>query len=158
MTKYAYIENTAVVQVTDGLPTNWRNISNFYTLEGDADTLASLGWYPVVENIPEFDPSTQALHTPVYNFDGTQVIQTQEVINLPATEDPVASFQWAVIRQMRDDKMANFEWRYTRYDREVRLNVTPTDNIEALDTYMQALADITKQENPFNIVWPTFEA
>lgn len=156
MAKYAYVEGLSVIQVTDGLPTNWRNISNFYTLEGDTAALNSLGWYNVVENIPEYDPSAQALNSPTYNFNGTEVIQSQEVFDLPVTEDPVASFQWAVIRQTRDELMSNFEWRYTRYDREVRLNVTPTDTIESLDAYMQALADITKQEDPFHIIWPTF--
>jgi len=64
--------------------------------------------------------------------------------------------KWQYIRETRDLEMENFEWRYTRYHREVRLGLTPTDDIVMLDTYMQALADITQQEDPFNIVWPVY--
>ena len=47
------------------------------------------------------------------------------------------------------------DWRYHRYHRQVRLNVTPTDDIVELDTYIQALADVTAQSDPFNITWPS---
>lgn len=64
--------------------------------------------------------------------------------------------QWISIRQLRDELMKNFEWRYTRYERQVRLGISPTDDISKLDEYMQQLADITTLEDPFNIQWPTF--
>lgn len=63
---------------------------------------------------------------------------------------------WAEIRKQRDTLMKDFEWRYDRYNRETRLNLTPSDKIEDIDNYMQALADITKQPDPFNIIWPIF--
>lgn len=62
---------------------------------------------------------------------------------------------WAEIRRIRDQKIKDVEWRYNRYARETRLGATPTDNITALDTYIQALADITEQEDSANISWPT---
>jgi hypothetical protein len=37
------------------------------------------------------------------------------------------------------------------------MGLTPTDTLENLDTYMQALADITLQEDLSNLVWPTFQ-
>lgn len=58
------------------------------------------------------------------------------------------------VRIRRDDLMAAFDWRYLRHDREIRMNMVPTDDIQKLDEYMQALADITKQEDIFNIQWP----
>jgi len=70
-------------------------------------------------------------------------------------QDAIAR-QWNAIRKQRDQLMKDFDWRYIRYAREVRLNLTPSDNIAAMDTYMQTLADITTQEDPFNIVWPTY--
>ena len=54
--------------------------------------------------------------------------------------------------------MADTDWRYLRYDRELRLGLTPTDDIQKLDLYMQALADITQQPDPFNITWPELNA
>lgn len=62
--------------------------------------------------------------------------------------------KFSEVRQLRDQKMKEIDWRYLRYDREIRLGLPPSDDIQKLDEYMQALADITKQEDPFNIIWP----
>ena len=64
--------------------------------------------------------------------------------------------QWNAIREQRDQLMKEFDWRYNRYAREVRLGLTPSDDIAAMDNYMQDLADITNQSDPFNITWPTY--
>lgn len=61
---------------------------------------------------------------------------------------------WDNVREKRDALMTMFDWRYLRYNRETRLGVTPTDDILKLDEYMKALADITLQQDPFNIEWP----
>jgi hypothetical protein len=61
---------------------------------------------------------------------------------------------WINIRKLRDDTIASMDWRFDRYNSEIRLGLTPTDNIVQLDEYIQALRDITKQENPLNIIWP----
>lgn len=59
------------------------------------------------------------------------------------------------IRKERDSLIEQQSWRYERYAREVRLGITPTDNIEVLDTYIQTLADITDQEDfPWEVSWP----
>jgi hypothetical protein len=52
--------------------------------------------------------------------------------------------------------MRDFEWRYTRYHRQIRLGLPTTDSLENLDNYMQALADITNQEDLSNIIWPEY--
>jgi hypothetical protein len=64
--------------------------------------------------------------------------------------------QWNLIRGERDTKMKDFEWRYTRYDRQLRLGEPTVDDLTLMDAYMQALADITTQTDPFNIIWPMF--
>lgn len=61
---------------------------------------------------------------------------------------------WEQIRHNRDIKIAELDWRYNRYARLNRLGLDQIDNLNALDTYSQALADITKQSDPTNIVWP----
>lgn len=63
--------------------------------------------------------------------------------------------QWASIRARREHIMNRMQWRLTRYDREVRLGLEPSDDIAKLDAYMDALANITDQKDPFNIQWPT---
>jgi hypothetical protein len=65
--------------------------------------------------------------------------------------------QWDKVRTMRDRMMALFDWRYVRYSRELRLGLPTHDTLEQLDSYMQALANITAQSDPYNIVWPTIE-
>lgn len=62
---------------------------------------------------------------------------------------------WSEIRNIRNQKIEEVEWRYNRYAREIRLGISTTDNINNLDTYVQALADITEQEDPTNISWPS---
>lgn len=58
-------------------------------------------------------------------------------------------------RKERDRRMDAFQWRLQRHAREVRLGLTPTDNIADLDAYMQALADVTAQAGfPDDITWP----
>lgn len=63
---------------------------------------------------------------------------------------------WDVVRAERSRRMAAFQWRLERHAREVRLGVAPTDDIAALDGYMQALADITTAfQTPADVVWPS---
>lgn len=59
------------------------------------------------------------------------------------------------MRMRRDSMIDSVAWRYERHARELRLGLTPTDNIGALDTYTQALADVPNQTGfPNIIVWP----
>lgn len=91
------------------------------------------------------------------SWNGTEwVINTKSAEEIAQELEMVKQSQWELVRHNRDQLMKEFEWRYIRYDREVRLGLTPTDNIVQLDTYMQALADITQQEDPYNIVWPDY--
>lgn len=60
-------------------------------------------------------------------------------------------------RADRDRRMADFEWRYERHSRELRLGISPTDDIGALDAHMQALAEVSNQAGfPGAILWPVF--
>ena len=61
---------------------------------------------------------------------------------------------WDTIRKQRDEKIKEVEWRYSRFYRHERLGLPQIDSIQNLDTYIQALADITKQTNPYAIIWP----
>jgi len=60
------------------------------------------------------------------------------------------------VRSKRDRLIDKEDWRYTRYNSEVRQGLTPSDDIVALDTYIQALRDIPDQAGfPWEIEWPT---
>ena len=61
---------------------------------------------------------------------------------------------WNTVRKQRDEKIKEVEWRYSRFYRHERLGLPQIDSIQNLDTYIQALADITKQTNPYAIIWP----
>lgn len=63
--------------------------------------------------------------------------------------------KWSEVRSRRDALLNDCDWRIARYNREVRMGLTPTDNIAALDQYMQALADLTKQPDPYLIEYPS---
>lgn len=60
------------------------------------------------------------------------------------------------VRAKRDRLIDREDWRYTRHNSEVRQGLTPSDDIVALDTYIQALRDIPEQAGfPWNVEWPT---
>jgi hypothetical protein len=165
MAIYALVENNEITEISDGLPQNWRNISNFSALENNIPYLNSLGWQQVQQVIPTYDTSTERLENWQYKLVNGQVILEPDVVpfvaptpeEIAAEEAAQMAAQWIAVRQDRDHRMNTFEWRYTRYFRQQRLGITPTtDQIENLDSYMQALANITQQSDPFNIVWPTY--
>lgn len=61
---------------------------------------------------------------------------------------------WEEIRQFRDAKIKDVEWRVMRNASEVRLGITPSDNLEALDVYIQELRDITNVSSFTDVVYP----
>jgi len=73
-----------------------------------------------------------------------------------AEKEEVLEMRWKSIRVIRDQLIGELDWKIQRYLSEVRLELPLTDDIILIDTYMQELRDITKQEDPFNIVWPKF--
>ena len=174
MANFAYVEDNKVVAAYDNLPTNWKNYSNFFALEGETDYLKSLGWYSVVYQTPEYNPETQRLGEVTYTLTDNNVIESHDVYSYTpdtsttveksaeqlaieaqiAAETALAN-QWNLVRSERDALIANAIWRVQRYERQVRLGQTLIDDITALDTYIQALADIPgTNSDPFNITWP----
>ena len=62
------------------------------------------------------------------------------------------------VRSKRDRLIAKEDWRYARYNSEIRQGLTPSDNIKALDAYVQALRDISTQEGfPWDVEWPEMD-
>lgn len=72
-------------------------------------------------------------------------------------DDPAAL---AVRRRVeRDARIEAERWRFERQASEVRLGLTPTDDIAALDAYVQALRDVPQQPGfPATVNWPEWPA
>jgi len=59
------------------------------------------------------------------------------------------------VRSERDYRIQAFEWRYARLGSEERMGKPPTDTLEDLDAYVQALRDVPDQKGfPYKIEWP----
>ncbi len=118
----------------------------------DADTITTdelidAGWL-VVEDPPNYDQTTHKL-----TWTGTD----WDVSALTADElAAITADQWQMVREERNEKLNEFDWRLIRNLSEVRLSLTPTDDITKLGIYCQALRDITDQTDPTNITWPTW--
>jgi hypothetical protein len=76
----------------------------------------------------------------------------------PDELDAEIAQQWQAVRQTRDQLLSHTDWRYLRHASESRLGLVTSDNIMQLDTYTQALRDVTKQPDPYAIVWPELGA
>lgn len=115
-----------------------------FTLEELADAgYTEVSDKPVVEN-------TQVVE---WNYDLTNWAVRDKTAEELASE---MNAQWQVIRDERDRRIQEVAWRYERFSRYERLGMTQIDDINSLDQYVQALADIPQtQTDPFNVVWPT---
>ena len=103
--------------------------------------------YVAVSTAPTYNNRT---HNLSWNGSDWSVDELTDLDITYATEQ-----QWLNIRIERDERIEAVEWRIMRHQSEVRLGITTTtDNISNLDTYVQALRDITKQSDPYNITWP----
>jgi hypothetical protein len=114
---WAFIDESDSVELFDTLPKNWRNISNFSALESDTDALRSLSWYPVLEDIPDFDPYTQVRSEVFTAFDeennvvirtATVTDKSQDQLDLEHNERRQAFI--LDIRARRDRLLTDSDW------------------------------------------------
>ena len=105
--------------------------------------------YVDVSDPPSFNSRTHKL-----TWDGT----SWQTVALTDSEIVTKiSQEWEEVRSIRKGKFEEVEWRVFRYLSQVRLGITPTDDIADLDAYIQALRDVTSQSDPYNINWPTLK-
>lgn len=155
MTRYAHIKDNTIQGVYDYPPTNWENVSNFNLLSDEE--IAKYGFVKIVKAKVEYDPLTEMISDPVYSFVGDVVIEHIEIS--PRVEQRNIESEWNDIRIERNKRIAEMDWRYARSQREIRMGSKPSDSIETLDRYIQALADITKQvDDPREVKWPVYGA
>jgi hypothetical protein len=158
---YVYIENSEILEYYDLLPINWRNISNFYTLESDSEYMASLGWYKVIKaNIPTFDSSRQRMTNPTYTFDGTEVTEIVVIEDIYESEEAYRSAMKTQIvdhiRQRRDNLFKDCDWTQLSDIQSVQTQ----EWIDSWKIYRQALRDLPEVYmnndvyNVNDIIWP----
>ena len=86
--------------------------------------------------------------TPIYKMvDGVEIALTEEEIaEWVALQEEAPAFEWKLVRAERNAKLAQCDW--------TQLSDVPI-NTAAWATYRQELRDITTQDDPFNIAWPS---
>lgn len=142
--KYCYIENNQIKQTLDVLPTNWRNISNFYILPNSE--LKKHGWLPVEE--VQYDGTLpEGLH--IQESKVLQVItqSSPQQINI---EEQIQD-QWAGVRYKRDELLLESD-KFVLFDVYEKFS---NEKQQQIKDYRQQLRDIPQNsEGPDNIIWP----
>lgn len=94
-------------------------------------------------------------HTKNYTEGTPQLIDGQYYQNWIVTDatqeeiDQRIDGQWSIVRRQRNEFLSECDW--------TQLPDSPLSEIKKQEwtTYRQSLRDITLQEDPFNIIWPT---
>ena len=152
MTRYAEIYGSTVVKTYNDLPKVWKNISGFHALS-DLE-LSDLMWsgnsgYRFYQYEEDPKPSSQ---DGFYYVNGPyfQINDIQKKVVGTWTSSPIATnAAWDKIRAVRNQLLYACDW--------TQLPDAPLTAEKKAEwtTYRQALRDITTQEDPFNISWPT---
>lgn len=145
---YIYVNNGTPVGYPKELPTGFANVSNFHLLSNDK--LKEYGWYPVRVVSNPNKTQNSVVTGQQFVVEGDEVVQyeqirekTQEELNLELEN------QWTNIREERNKLLYECDWTQLTDS-----PLTPEQKI-AWSLYRQSLRDITLQQDPFNIVWPT---
>lgn len=152
MSKYAELNNMGIVKIHDSLPKSWKNISGFHALS-DVE-LSNLSWsgnsgYRFYRYEEQEKPSTQ---DGFYNISGPsyEINDLNKIVYGSWSATPISSISaWEKILSKRTQLLYLCDW--------TQLPDAPLTVQQKADwtTYRQALRDITAQEDPFNITWPT---
>ena len=171
MANYAHIEDEKITGVYDLYPDNWRNISNFYLLANDTDTLYSLGWRTIVKSTPAYNSDTQYVGNPIHTIENDDVIETYEIVDIVfpeviyQTEEELASIKLAqhnsameTLRNKRDMLLA--ETDFTQLADVISIN--GIELTQLYEEYRQALRDLPNSYeadsefiNESNVTYPT---
>ena len=96
-----------------------------------------------------YNLATQKLKSVTPFIDGDYVKEFEAVSLTTDEKKKVDNSEWKGIRAIRDGKLKESDWT------QVGDSVLDPSLQAEWKTYRQALRDITKQTDPFNITWPT---
>lgn len=109
--------------------------------------------YPLPEDMSHYDIKDFVLAGPIPPMTPGQVLEwtgSEWLVRDPNCSE--LDIQWASVRVIRDDLLSKSDVYVVRaYENG---DPVPPDTVQ----YRQDLRDVTKQENPFAIVWPTSPA
>ena len=150
--KYAEIYNDEIVKFHSSLPGGWKNISGFNALS-DLE-VSDLTWagYSGYRFYPVTEQSYPTVERRFYEIQGLNYSIDHESKTVEGTYSVTPKsneIAWDEIRKQRNYKLYLCDW--------TQLPDAPLTTQQKADwtTYRQALRDITAQEDPFNITWPT---
>lgn len=167
MAAWGYVSNEQVIEVYDVLPTNWRNISNFYLLQDQPEPLKALSWYLVVNITQPCDPLTETYGPVEYSFDAQQQVILQQAPVIPSPQ-PITQQQvfqherqsfLSLLQEQRQLRLQQCDW--TRLD-DVQSEHTPEWNNSWLEyrRQLRAIVDVYTQ-SPYEtitdirqVTWP----
>lgn len=144
---YILVQNGQIVGRPRQLPVSWENISNFHVLE--YETVKSHGWYQY-RFVEAQKNDNQCYDGSDFVIEENEVIEYQKVRNktqqeiLEETEN-----MWRYVRDIRNELLKECDW--TQLPDSPLINQKQTE----WQIYRQSLRDITTQQSPFNINWPT---
>ena len=148
--KYAELYNLEIVQIHNGLPTAWKNLS--YPNALSDSELSDMSWsgnagyafYPYTEIIPDSNQFYPL--SPVVNVVDAEAKTVTGTITATPISDADA---WILVRRIRNSRLTATDW--------TQLPDSPltAEKKAEWSVYRQALRDITTQENPREIVWAT---
>jgi hypothetical protein len=174
MANYAHIEDGKITGVYDLYPDNWRNISNFYLLANDTNTLYGLGWRTIVKSTPAYNSDTQYVGNPIHTIDNDNVIETYDIVNIIFPEviyqtiEELAAIKLAqhnsameTLRNKRDKLLA--ETDFTQLADVITIN--GPELTQLYEEYRQALRDLPNSYevdsefvNESIVTYPTYPA
>ena len=148
--KYAELYNLEIVRIHAELPTAWKNLSYPNALS-DLE-LSDMSWsgnagyafYPYIEVTPEWNQFYTL--SPIVNV----VDAVNKTVTGTRTATPISDADaWVLVRRMRNNELTATDW--------TQMPDSPLTTAKKAEwaVYRQALRDITTQENPREIVWPT---
>ena len=123
-------------------------------------TITGLQIFPESSDLQHIEVSEELFETLTPLTGTAKLVDTGNGLALPDNLEAIAQSKLsdstaADVRTERDSKIRAQMWRYERHARELRLGLTPTDDIRVLDQYIQALADLTEQPDfPHSFTWP----
>lgn len=144
---YILVENGNIVGRPKPIPVNWKNISNFHTL--DNQTLKNYGWYPY-RFVEAQKTDNQYYDGSDFIIEETEVVEYQKVRNKTDQEiNNEIESKWISIRNKRNYLLSQTDW--------TQLPDSPlsVEKQSEWQSYRQQLRDVTIQVDPFNIQWPT---
>ena len=144
MSFYAQVQNGEITRINISLPFTTATVS----IPKGATGLEAFGLYPITGDEPSYDPATQRLAGPTYNFSGSAVERVYTVEAIPDTEKA------AQVRAQRDRLLAECDW-VTIKAVDASADGLGIQLPQVWIDYRKALRDIPTQAGfPWTVTWP----